>query len=75
MKGIFFYIVCFVFILKSNNLIALEMIAGLPQRSELNNWEFRKAGDRTWYRAVVPGCTHLSLLENKLIEDPFWGEF
>ncbi len=74
MKGIFFYIVCFVFILKSNNLIALEMIAGLPQRSELNNWEFRKAGDRTWYRAVVPGCTHLSLLENKLIEDPFWGD-
>ena len=38
-----------------------------------NNWEFRKAGDKTWMPAKVPGCVHLDLLDNGKIDDPFFG--
>ena len=36
------------------------------------NWEFQKEGDTQWYSANVPGCVHQDLLENKLIQDPFF---
>jgi len=41
---------------------------------ELNqNWLFHKIGDSVWYRASVPGTVHTDLLDNGLIEDPFFG--
>jgi len=44
------------------------------QTMELKEWKFRKANsNEQWLPAVVPGCTHLSLLKNNKIEDPFWG--
>ncbi len=40
---------------------------------ELNlNWEFSKMGDKEWYPATVPGVIHLDLLNNNLINDPYW---
>jgi beta-mannosidase len=36
------------------------------------NWEFKQSGKTAWYPATVPGVVHTDLLENKLIEDPFW---
>lgn len=39
---------------------------------ELTGWKFRQAGTIKWYDAVVPGCVHTDLLNNKLIEDPFY---
>ena len=35
------------------------------------NWQFKNAIDEKWYDAIVPGCVHLDLLENKLIPNPF----
>ena len=35
------------------------------------NWQFRNTIDEKWYDAIVPGCVHLDLLENKLIPNPF----
>jgi beta-mannosidase len=37
-------------------------------------WQFREAGKDTWYSATVPGCVHTDLLNNKLIEDPFYRD-
>ena len=37
-------------------------------------WQFRQAGKPEWYSANVPGCIHLDLLQNKLIEDPFYRD-
>jgi len=37
------------------------------------NWTFRKKGDAYWLPAIVPGCVHTDLLDNKLIPDPFVG--
>src|SRR5947199_7816907 len=40
----------------------------------LTGWQFRQAGKDTWYPASVPGCVHTDLLNNKLIEDPFYRD-
>ncbi len=37
-----------------------------------SGWQFRKAGDTTWMPATVPGTVHTDLLNNGLIEDPFY---
>src|SRR5438874_6152613 len=40
----------------------------------LTGWQFREAGQEKWYPASVPGCVHTDLLNNKLIEDPFYRD-
>src|SRR5947207_1548968 len=40
----------------------------------LTGWQFREAGRDTWYPANVPGCVHTDLLNNKLIDDPFYRD-
>src|SRR6266404_4788192 len=37
-------------------------------------WQFREAGKDKWYAASVPGCVHTDLLNNKLIDDPFYRD-
>ncbi len=37
-----------------------------------SDWQFRKAGDKEWLKATVPGCVHTDLLDNSLIPDPFF---
>jgi beta-mannosidase len=37
-------------------------------------WQFREAGKEKWYPAGVPGCVHTDLLNNKLIDDPFYRD-
>ncbi|GAB4315633.1 MAG: glycoside hydrolase family 2 TIM barrel-domain containing protein [Bacteroidales bacterium] len=36
-------------------------------------WMFRMAGDSVWRPASVPGTVHTDLLNNGLIDDPFFG--
>lgn len=38
------------------------------------NWQFRQIEKEEWYPATVPGYVHIDLLNNKLIEDPFFGQ-
>src|SRR5260370_29595054 len=40
----------------------------------LTGWQFRQAGKDTWYAASVPGCVHTDLLNNRLIDDPFYRD-
>lgn len=35
-------------------------------------WKFRQARLADWYPATVPGVVHTDLLQNKIIEDPFF---
>jgi beta-mannosidase len=35
-------------------------------------WQFRELGKANWYSATVPGSVHTDLLNNKLIDDPFY---
>ena len=37
-------------------------------------WQFREAGKDKWAPASVPGCVHTDLLNNKLIDDPFYRD-
>jgi len=37
-------------------------------------WQFREVGKDKWYSAIVPGCVHTDLLNNKLIDDPFYRD-
>ena len=69
-KNYFIIFLCSIYL---TNIFALEN-KNLPIIFDINNWEFRQQGTDIWRKAVVPGCTHLSLLENKLIADPFWGD-
>ena len=37
-----------------------------------NNWFFSSIDDSTWYPATVPGTIHTDLLDNNLIDAPFF---
>ena len=37
-------------------------------------WQFREVGKDTWHPATVPGCVHTDLLNDKLIDDPFYRD-
>ncbi len=36
------------------------------------NWSFRNASDSIWLQANVPGTVHTDLMENNIIDDPFF---
>ena len=38
------------------------------------DWQFREANKTSWHPATVPGCVHTDLLNNKLIDDPFYRD-
>src|SRR5215475_16233368 len=40
----------------------------------ITGWRFREFGKDRWYPASVPGCVHTDLLNNRLIEDPFYRD-
>ena len=37
-------------------------------------WKFRKQGMNDWLDAKVPGCVHIDLMSNGLIDDPFYRD-
>jgi beta-mannosidase len=37
-----------------------------------SGWEFKQTSSTSWLPASVPGTVHTDLLENKIIEDPFF---
>src|SRR6266542_4417792 len=39
-----------------------------------SGWQFREVGKDAWAQAIVPGSVHTDLLNNKLIEDPFYRD-
>ncbi|MCB0534210.1 MAG: glycoside hydrolase family 2 protein [Lewinellaceae bacterium] len=43
------------------------------RRTIRSAWEFRQAHTDAWHPTAVPVSVHTALLQNKLIEDPFYG--
>ena len=39
-----------------------------------SNWNMRKLGDENWLNAKVPGTVYCDLLDNGVMEDPFWKD-
>jgi len=39
-----------------------------------SGWRFREVGKEAWHPATVPGCVHTDLLDNKMIDDPFYRD-
>jgi beta-mannosidase len=49
-----------------------EKGAALIEVSLNENWKFKATDDDEWKEAQVPGCVHTDLINNGLIEDPFF---
>ncbi len=52
---------------------SLSMLAQTNQVQELHqNWKFYLSDSLSWYPAKVPGCIHTDLLNNQVIEAPYF---
>ena len=55
-------------------LIGCEMEKVSISTKNINeNWTFHQEGEVENYTATVPGCVHTDLINNNMIEDPFFG--
>ena len=54
---------------------ALTQTTALPVRRTIyTSWEFKQANKEDWKPAKVPGSVHTALLQNGMIEDPFYRD-
>lgn len=54
-------------------LLTIPVCAGQVVTEALNTgWKFKQVRGYNWYPATVPGVVHTDLLNNQLIEDPFF---
>ena len=37
-------------------------------------WKFKEVGKEEYLDATVPGCNYLDLINNKIIDDPFYKD-
>ena len=57
----------------TSSLLCSALLIAVPLRKELNEgWKFKQARLSNWYPATVPGVVHTDLMDNKIIEDPFF---
>src|SRR5258705_3582571 len=67
------------------SILALLIVGAGPAQSQAKQggmlkvaiatgWQFHEAGKDDWHAATVPGCVHTDLLNNKLIDDPFYRD-
>lgn len=51
---------------------ALSAWADVNSRKIHDGWRFRQGRSENWYPATVPGTVHTDLMDNGIIEDPFF---
>ena len=73
MKKSFLIFLSIAFLLPGALLKSEPLVNNVIKKDILANWEFSKADSLKWYHAVIPGCVHTDLLNNKLIPDPYFG--
>ncbi len=55
-------------------LFSITFLSAAETKVLINSgWQFRQASKTDWNIAQVPGTVHTDLLENGMIEDPFYG--
>lgn len=53
--------------------VALPVYADGPTKQAINQgWTFKQVRGTNWYPATVPGVVQTDLIDNKIIEDPFY---
>ncbi|MCX6168239.1 MAG: hypothetical protein NTX65_02790 [Ignavibacteriales bacterium] len=72
MERIIFSVLLCLF-LSSVLLAGSEESKSFSQLEIKDGWRFRQSNDNNWYPATIPGCIHTDLIDNKLIEDPYFG--
>ena len=66
-------------------LLTLLILTAAPSQSQTRlgstyklalskGWQFHEVGKDGWHPAIVPGVVHTDLLNNKLIDDPFYRD-
>ena len=69
--------------MKQSNIMAMLMAvaacaasidadAAVSSRNLHDGWRFRQGRADIWYPATVPGTVHTDLMDNEIIEDPFF---
>ena len=51
---------------------AVSADAAVSRRTLNDNWRFRQGRSEIWYPATVPGTVHTDLMDNEIIDDPFF---
>ena len=54
------------------SLLPAGMQAAMTKTPIHDGWRFRQARADIWYPATVPGTVHTDLMDNEIIEDPFF---
>ena len=52
--------------------VSMGAAAAPASRNLHDNWKFRQGRADIWYPATVPGTVHTDLMDNEIIEDPFF---
>ena len=53
-------------------LLSISLQAQISHIELNDNWTFRQVRTDIWHKATVPGLVHTDLIDNGLIEDPFF---
>lgn len=54
-------------------LFNIVIVCATPIKIEINEgWKFKEEKLNNWYPATVPGTVHTDLIQNKIIEDPYF---
>ncbi len=54
-------------------MLCIKGFATIPLQKEIHtNWKFKQGRLNNWYPATVPGVVHTDLMNNGIIEDPFF---
>ncbi len=61
------------FLLLGIGFICFSCTSDVEKIDISDGWMMGKAGEKARYPASVPGCVHLDLMGNGLIDDPFFG--
>lgn len=53
-------------------MLGNNLYADVYRQNINEGWKFRQARLHNWYNATVPGVVHTNLIDNAIIEDPFF---
>ena len=53
-------------------LLSISLQAQISHIELNDNWTVRQVRTDIWHKATVPGLVHTDLIDNGLIEDPFF---
>lgn len=67
-KKLFCYFVLIILSFTFSNTASAKVI----QKNINKNWQFKQARFNNWYKATVPGVIHTDLIDNGIIDDPYY---